>query len=139
VLVLGGGLIGCETALWLAQEGKDVTIVEILENLLSAGIPVQHMNRLMLLDLLRFHGVAMLTGTSLLEMSEDGALLLGGDFQKRNFPADTVVLAVGLKPEQELYLALRGRTPNLFLIGDSRRAQNIMNAVWDAYEVGRMI
>jgi 2-enoate reductase len=44
-----------------------------------------------------------------------------------------------LKPEQELYLALRGRTPNLFLIGDSRRAQNIMNAVWDAYEVGRMI
>jgi len=139
VLVLGGGLIGCETALWLAQQGKKVTIVEILSDLMIGGIPVQHMNRLMLLDLLKFHRVEIFTNTSLLEVTENGVRLLDGGSQKRNFPADTVVLAVGLKPDRELYQTLKGQTPNLYAIGDSRKAQNIMNSIWDAYEVARMI
>jgi len=139
ILVLGGGLIGCETALWLAQQGKKATVVEILPALLSGGIPVQHMNRLMLLDLLRFHRVEVLTGASLLQISPEGAILQEGDSSKREVDADMIVLAVGLAPEQDLYRSLRGRIPNLFLIGDSRNAQNIMNAVWDAYEVARMV
>jgi 2-enoate reductase len=139
VLVLGGGLIGCETALWLARQGKKVTIVELLHDLLIAGIPVQHMNRLMLLDMLKFYKVNVFTNTSLSEVTEEGAIVMDRDFGKRNLPADTVVIAAGLKPEQELYRALQGQTPNLFLIGDSRKAQNIMNSVWDAYEVARMI
>ena len=139
VLVLGGGLIGCEIALWLAQQGKKVTIVEILNDLMIAGIQVQHMNRLMLIDLLKFHQVEVFTNTSLLEVTENGAFLLVGDSRKRNFPADTVVLAVGLKPDRELYQTLKGQTQNLYTIGDSRKAQNIMNSIWDAYEVARMI
>ncbi len=139
IVVLGGGLIGCETALWLAQQGRKVTVVEILNEPLSAGIPVQHMNRLMLLDLLKFHRVEVLTRTSLLAISPEEVLLLNRDSERRNFRADTVVLAVGLKPQQGLYQTLRGQISNLYLVGDSRQAQNIMNAVWDAYEVGRMI
>jgi 2-enoate reductase len=139
VLVVGGGLIGCETALWLAQQGKKVTIVEILNDLMIADIPVQHMNRLMLLDLLKFHRVEVFTNTSLLEVTENGVLLLGEDSQKKNFPADTIVLAIGLKPDRELYQTLKGQTPNLYTIGDSRKTQNILNSIWDAYEVARMI
>jgi 2-enoate reductase len=139
VLVLGGGLIGCETALWLARQGKKVTIVELLHDLLTAGIPVQHMNRLMLLDMLKFCKVNVFTNTSLSEVTQEGAIVMDRDFGRRNLPADTIVIAAGLKPEQELYRALQGQTPNLFLIGDSRKAQNIMNSVWDAYEVARMI
>jgi 2-enoate reductase len=136
ILVLGGGLIGCETALWLAQQGKKVAVVEILNDLLSAGIPVQHMNRLMLLDLLKFHKVEVITNTITMEVLEDG-LLLGS---RRGFPLpDKIVAAVGLKPERELYQSLQGKISNLYLIGDSRNPQNVMTAVWDAYEVGRMI
>lgn len=137
--MLGGGLIGCEIALWLVQQGNKVTIVEILSDLMIAGIKVQHMNRLMLLDLLKFHQVEIFTNTSLLEVTENGALLLDGDSRKRNFPADTIVLAVGLKPDRELYQTLKGQTQNLYTIGDSRKAQNILNSIWDAYEVARMI
>ncbi|MGA2959754.1 MAG: FAD-dependent oxidoreductase [Thermodesulfobacteriota bacterium] len=137
--MLGGGLIGCETALWLARQGKKVTIVELLHDLLTAGIPVQHMNRLMLLDMLKFCKVNVFTNTSLSEVTQEGAIVMDRDFGRRNLPADTIVIAAGLKPEQELYRALQGQTPNLFLIGDSRKAQNIMNSVWDAYEVARMI
>ncbi|MBP1696663.1 MAG: NADH:flavin oxidoreductase, partial [Deltaproteobacteria bacterium] len=139
VLVVGGGLIGCETALWLAQQGKKVTIVEILNDLMIAGIPVQHMNRLMLLDLLKFHRVEVFTNTSLLEVTKNGVLLLDEDSQKKNFPADTIVLAIGLEPDRGLYQTLKGQTPNLYAIGDSRKTQNILNSIWDAYEVARMI
>lgn len=139
VLVLGGGLIGCETALWLAQQEKKVTLVEVLNDLLIAGIPVQHMNRLMLIDLLKYYQVEVLTNTSVVEVMEDGVLLQDRDSRKKEFPADTLVLAVGLKPNRELYQTLRGQTANLFSIGDSRKTQNIMGAIWDAYEVARMI
>jgi 2-enoate reductase len=54
-------------------------------------------------------------------------------------PADGIVLAVGLEPEKGLYETLRGQIPNLYLIGDARNPQNVLNAVWDAYEIGRMI
>jgi 2-enoate reductase len=139
VLVLGGGLIGCETALWLAQQGKKVVISEILKDVLSSGIPVQHMNRLMLLDLLRFHGVEINTSISSWELADGGLLLLNGNSQKKFVKADTIVVSVGMKSQQDLYSALRAELPNLFLIGDSRKPQNVMNAVWDAYEVSRMI
>jgi 2-enoate reductase len=139
VLVVGGGLIGCETALWLAQQGKKVTVVEILNDLMIADIPVQHMNRLMLLDLLKFHRVEVFTNTSLLEVTENGVLALSENSQKKNFPADTIVLAIGLKSDRELYQTLKGQTPNLYTIGDSRKTQNILNSIWDAYEVARMI
>lgn len=139
VLVLGGGLIGCETALWLARQGRKVTIVEVLKDLLSAGIPVQPMNRMMLLDLLRYHRVEIICNSSLLEVLEEGVVLIDKNFQRQKVPADTVVLAAGLRPDQELYHKLRGQIPNLYSIGDGRRPQNIMGAVWDAYEVARMI
>lgn len=139
VLILGGGLIGCEAAIWLAQQGKEVTIVEILGDLMVAGIPVQHMSRLMLLDLLKFHRVNVILNTSLLEVTREGALLIDQAFGKKSFSADTIVLALGLGPDQQLYRALLGKTRGLFLIGDSRNPQNIMNAIWDAYEVARMI
>ena len=139
VLVLGGGLIGCETALWLARQGRKVTIVEVLKDLLSAGIPVQPMNKMMLLDLLRYHRVEVICDTSLLEVLEEGVVLIDKNFRRQKYPADTVVLAAGLKPDQELYNNLRGQIPNLYSIGDGRTPQNIMGAVWEAYEVARMI
>ena len=139
VLVVGGGLIGCETALWLAQQGRKVTVVEILQDILMAGIPVQPMNRLMLVDLLRYHRVDIIRNTSLLEILEDEVLLIDKGFERKRVPAETVVLAVGMRPDPELYDTLRREIPNLYLIGDGRQAQNIMNSVWDAYEVARMI
>jgi len=139
VVVLGGGLIGCETALWLAQQGKKVTIVEMLGDLMIAGIPVQHMNRLMMLNLLKFHGVEVILKSSLGEVTEEGGVLIDQNFQRRNFVADTIVLAVGLCPDQQLYKALLAQRSEVFLIGDAREAQNIMNSIWDAYEVARSI
>lgn len=48
VLTVGGGLVGCETALWLAQHGKDVTIVEALDKVMAVNGPLCHANKDML-------------------------------------------------------------------------------------------
>lgn len=139
VIVVGGGLIGCETALWLAQQGKKVTIVEALDRLMQASIPVPRPNMVMLRDLLKFHQVNVLTNTSLSEVTDEGVVVVEKGSHKTTLPADTVVIAVGLKPDQELYSALKDSVPDIHIVGDAAEARNIMHAVWDAYEATRNI
>jgi 2-enoate reductase len=139
VVVVGGGQVGCETALWLAQQGKKVTVIERLNDVLVGGHPIPHMNRVMLLDLMKYHKVELITGSALLEATEHEAVIVRNGLRRDALPADTVVLAAGLSPVQDIYRALQGRHPALYLIGDAREARNILNAVWDAYEVARAI
>ncbi len=139
VVVVGGGLVGCETALWLAQQGKKVTIVEMLNDLMIAGLPVPHANRIMLIDLLKFNKVEVITNHSLMEVTDEGVSLIDKNFKKMSVPADNVVLAIGLKPNKELYDNLVGKVPNLYLIGDARDVRNVMYSIWDAYELARVI
>lgn len=138
-IVIGGGLVGCETAIWLAQQGKKVTVVEILSDLMSGGLPVPHMTKQMVLDMLHFNKVEVLTQTRLLRINDDDVQLITGSGEQESLKADTVVISIGLKPDRELYNALVGTTKNLYVIGDAREARNIMGAVWDAYEVIRAI
>jgi len=139
VVIVGGGLIGCETALWLAQQGRQVTIVEALDRLMQAGIPVPRPNMMMLRDLLRFHQVKVLTNTALSEVTDDGVVVVEKSSKKATLPSDTVVIAVGLCPDKELYSSLKDSAPNVHIVGDAVEAQNIMHAVWDAYELARNI
>jgi len=139
VVVVGGGLIGCETAIWLAQQKRAVTIVEMLDDLMIGSLPIPHANRQMILDMLKLNHVTILTGTSLVEITDEGAHLMGRDLKKTILPVDTLLLSVGLTPDRQLYETLVGRMPNLYLIGDARETRNIMGAVWDAYEVARVL
>jgi 2-enoate reductase len=138
VLIVGGGLVGCETALYLAQKGKKVTIVEAQDKILSngGGKPIPHMNKIMLIDLLNKFDVAAITNSSLTEVTDEGAVLTNTHFSRQAVTADTVVISVGFKPDQKLYHELNGKVPDLYLIGDAYQAANIMNAVWSGNEIG---
>lgn len=135
VVMVGGGLVGCETALWLAQKGKDVTVVEMLDTILSSGKPVPHMNKDMLLNLMKQANVKVITSSSLLEVTDEAAVIIGKDFRKRELPADTVVEAVGFTANNQLFKELYGEVPNLYNVGDSEVASTIMDAIWTANEV----
>ena len=60
-VVIGGGLVGCETALWLAEQGMNVTLVEALDRLMAVNGPLCHANKDMLERLLPYHGVKAIT------------------------------------------------------------------------------
>ena len=68
--------------------------MEMLDELMSAGIPVHHANRMMLLDLLKFHKVSVLKNTSLFEVTDDGVGLVDRFFRKSALHAGTVIIAI---------------------------------------------
>lgn len=139
IAVIGGGLVGCETALWLAKQGKKVTIIEMANDIMIMGKPVPHMNRMMLIDLLKFNKVNILTNTSLLKIEEDKVILINKFFIKISLLIDTVILAVGFSPNQELYQVLSDKFPEIYQIGDANKPRNIMSAIWEGNEVARNI
>ena len=138
VVIVGGGMIGCETALWLAQQGRQVTLVEELPALMMSGRdPVPHPNRMMLIDLLNQQKVKVITDFYIAEVTGDGVELVSHNFERQHVPADTVGISVGLHSERKLYNEVVGKMPDLYLIGDAREPRNVMGAIWDAYEVAR--
>ncbi|WP_446899076.1 FAD-dependent oxidoreductase [Clostridium sp. LBM24168] len=136
ILMIGGGLVGCETSLYLANKGKEVTIIEQKDSILSSGKPIPHMNKIMLVDLLKMQNVKIITNTSLLEVTDNGAIIIDNKFNKQDICADTVIIAAGFKPENDLYNKLRKKIVELYLIGDASKTANIMDAIWSGNEIG---
>jgi len=136
VVVVGGGLVGCETALYLAQSGKQVIIVEILEKVLR---DVNHGNRDHLLQLLADAGVHIFTGRKLLEITETGINMADDSGLKTSIRAETVVLAAGLEPRKSPFDSLRGKIPEVQTIGDALEARKVKQAIWEGYRTARII
>jgi 2-enoate reductase len=134
--IVGGGVVGCETGLHLAQHGREVTILEELDDILSQGIPLPPMNQWMLRDLLAFNHVRAITGARFTRISDEGAVVrVAGD--EHVIPTDTVIVAIGYKANNSLFEELKKEAAEVFNLGDSRRVRNIRGAIWDAYEVAR--
>ena len=138
VMVIGGGLVGCEMALEYAQDGKEVTVVEALPKILSAGIPSPIPNGQMIPDLFEHHHVAVLENHRLSAV-EHGRVILESDGQKKAFDADSVVIAVGFRPVPSMAQELQGCGAAVYEIGDGQKVSTILHAVWDGYEVGNNI
>jgi len=136
VVVAGGGLVGCEVALWLAQQGKKVIIVEILPEIF---LDILFANKLMLMQLLDLNKVEIMTGTCFNEIGDREVTVMSEGFGERKIACDTVVLAVGLKSERDLYNSLRQEIPEIYMIGDCKEPRKVMDAIWDAFNVGRTI
>ena len=134
VTVVGGGLVGCETALWLAQEGKHVTIVEALDRLMAVNKPLCHANSEMLERLLPFHGVETLVSSSV-QKYENGKLLVKTPQGEQQLDCDTVILSVGFREDRGVFDAWENSAKEIYLLGDAKKVANIMYAVWDAFEV----
>jgi 2-enoate reductase len=139
VVVVGGGLVGCETALWLAQQGKDVTVVDMLGELMSGRVRVPKVTKEMLLDMLKFNRVKIMTGMKFSGFTNAAVRLTTLSGGEETMEYNTMVFSLGFRPDRRLYESLLGKVPELYLIGDAREARNIMGAVWDAYEVARGI
>lgn len=138
VMVVGGGLVGCETALWLAQEGKHVTIVEALDRLMAVNKPLCHANSEMLERLLPFHGVETLVSSSV-QKYENGKLLVKTPQGEQQLDCDTVILSVGFREDRGVFDAWENSAKEIYLLGDAKKVANIMYAVWDAFEVANHI
>ena len=152
VAVIGGGLTGCEIAYELAEEGHEVTVVEMQKEILQ--VPgLCSANSDMLRELLIYHDAKVIVNAKLQAITESGISIEQGEYvettpklklYRANFKelpvgehqleCDSVVLAVGYTPNKSETEDYSEIAPSHF-IGDCEKVTNLMGAVWDGYEV----
>jgi 2-enoate reductase len=92
----------------------------------------------MLKGLLALNGVVVLTESRLTGAAGDNYIIQTPDGEKA-VSADSVICAIGYDPDNALYDSVKGQVPYARLLGDARSVNNIMYAIWDAYELARGI
>lgn len=134
VVIVGGGLVGCEIAYGYAKEGKQVTIVEALDDILMVN-DVPAMNKMMLVDAFAFYKTRVLTGTRLKEVNDCGAVVEKKDGTPETIEADTVIMSIGYRSVPSMEEELSGCGAEIYKIGDGNRVGNVLTCIQDAYEV----
>jgi pyruvate/2-oxoglutarate dehydrogenase complex dihydrolipoamide dehydrogenase (E3) component len=132
-VIIGGGLVGCETAEYLLSSGKTVTIVEMLEEM-AAG--VNESLKVGLLHRLKINGVTMLTGVKCQRIEGKRVFITNKEGLEQNIEANTVVIAVGAKSNNELYKYLKDVVPEIYLVGDCVEPRRILDAISDGHRIG---
>jgi 2,4-dienoyl-CoA reductase-like NADH-dependent reductase (Old Yellow Enzyme family)/thioredoxin reductase len=136
VAVIGGELVGCETALLLIDKGKKVTIMRRGPKLATK---IHRFIREPMLDRLRYKGANILTGVEYQEITDAGVVIKTATGEKKVIEADTVVLAAGSTPNNDLVEALRGKVDRLIPVGDCVEPRSIMEAVEEGFKAGLAI
>ncbi|MBI2858306.1 MAG: FAD-dependent oxidoreductase [Chloroflexi bacterium] len=133
VVVVGGRLVGMEMAVMLAERGKKVSLVT-MRGLGEDGTPPERNLFVVLRESLREKGVAIYTHSPVTEITERGVYFVW-DKEMQFIKADTVVLAVGMKPDNRLFEELKGLVPELYAVGDCLEPRNALEAINEGAEV----
>jgi 2,4-dienoyl-CoA reductase-like NADH-dependent reductase (Old Yellow Enzyme family)/thioredoxin reductase len=131
-VVIGGGLVGLEVADLLASQNKRITVIEMLPDV---GGDMDLLARAMLLGRLQKQNVTIHTSTKVTRLARDTAFARqnNGEIQ---FPIETVILAVGVRPNRELVEALEQSELEMYVIGDAVQPRKALEAIWEGFEVG---
>jgi 2,4-dienoyl-CoA reductase-like NADH-dependent reductase (Old Yellow Enzyme family)/thioredoxin reductase len=137
VVVIGGELSGCETADFLSEHGKKVTVVrrgpEMATGLFDS-------TRQALLNRLEKKGVALMPGIrEYQEITEEGLHILNSKGEPQLLAADSIVLATGVTANDRLARAARNIVSEVYLVGDCAEPGRIVDAIRDGSSAGREI
>jgi 2,4-dienoyl-CoA reductase-like NADH-dependent reductase (Old Yellow Enzyme family)/thioredoxin reductase len=136
VAVIGGGLIGMEVAEYLALRGRAITMIEMLDAVAGGLGPTR---KPFALKFLEESGVRVFVRAKCLEIRPN-SIILEQDGEIREIEAiDTVVIAVGVKPDRAVESLLKEKGYPFHVIGDAREARKALDAIWEGAEVGRTI
>jgi 2,4-dienoyl-CoA reductase-like NADH-dependent reductase (Old Yellow Enzyme family)/thioredoxin reductase len=137
VVVIGGRFIGMEVAIWLAEEEKPVCLVT-RAGLGEDGIRLERRTFRTLAAKLRELRVPLYLYATVLEITDKAVVVaLEGDIF--SLPADTVILAVGMQPENSLAKDLEGAIPEVFTVGDCVRPRDAAEVAYQAAVAASMI
>ncbi len=134
--IVGGGLVGCETAELLAEKGCDVTIVEMLPRI---GWDVGPLMGALLFDRLEKRGVKLVTGAKTTSIGEREVIVEKDGKSQALSGFDTIVIAVGSTPEATLANQLEQSGIDYYVIGDAWRTRRITHAVYEGLRVGHEV
>lgn len=133
VVVAGAGLTGSETALSLAQQGKKVTLIDMLPlEEVDASVPA--INILTLRRMLNELGVVTQAEVKLEAITERGVVVMDKKLKKIELPCDTVVLSLGVEPRTETIKILEHLAPDTYVVGDTNdQRSNLLKAASEGF------
>ena len=137
VLVVGGGMVGCETAAFLGEQEHDVTVIEFRD---TVGADVIHEHRVYLMKDFEDYGIKEITGAKVCKFYEDGVEYETADgvrHESRGY--DSVILSMGFRNYNPLEEKIKDLVPETHVIGDAIRARRALDATKEAYEVASRI
>jgi pyruvate/2-oxoglutarate dehydrogenase complex dihydrolipoamide dehydrogenase (E3) component len=135
VLILGGGMVGIETAEYLYKKGCRVTVVEMLNEL---AIDMEGTTRALALKRLEESTISVLTSTKA-EKVQNGRVLVSKDAEGQWLEAGTIVLALGSRPNQELAKSLEDRVAEIYAVGDCVTPRKAKEAIHEGFEAALRI
>lgn len=150
VIVVGGGMVGCETAIDIAKKGKKVCIVEALPEILSAEF-VPQQPKMMLKDMIAEYGIDLYTNYKLVEIKDDGVVVevarklftLNKDVtvntsmvqgEQMELKADSVVISLGMRSNPNITDELKALGAEVVEVGSARKPGFILTAVQGGFE-----
>ncbi len=137
VVVIGGGIQGCELGEFLTKRGRKVTIVD------KSDTPGEGMVDVILAYLFtwfRKKGVAVLSGVKeYVEITDKGLTIITREGEKQTIEADTIVPALPLLPDTELLKNLEGKVPEVYAVGDCKEPLLIVDAIAAGSRTARAI
>ncbi len=130
VILAGGGLSGCDCALELAMEGKNVTIIEMLDEVATNAMVI---NRIALLKKLADYNVQLMTGCKILKLDKHGVSIECKDGRTLELKADTVIASFGTRSLKDIAGKICEKHPTAKVIGDCVSIGQVGEAVRSAY------
>ena len=129
VVIIGGGLTGCEIAYELYLQGKKPVIVEMQDDLITTkGICLA--NTSFLRDFFKANKVPVYLETALSEVREDGVTVKNKNGDELVIPADSVIMSTGYRPAP-----LTKKSRHVHVIGDADKVGNLRTVIWQAWDV----
>lgn len=135
IVVLGGGLVGCETAIHLGRLGKNVTVIEMRDKL-APDANIFHQAAVE--EEIKKH-VKIATKTIGQEITQDGIICRDENGKEILYKADTIICSAGMRARNELADSLRNLADEFFPIGDCVKPRQVTQAVTEAYNLTRYL
>jgi len=137
VHVVGGGVVGAEVGLFLAEQGKEVTFTTRQDSFMSGVVSTQ---RTAYQERFAGQKVTVLTGKRLESVTDKGSVVVDRDGGKQKIVADTVVLASGFVPQTSMRDQLEAETElDVYAVGDCVKPRMIFDAIHEAYLIARKL
>jgi len=137
IAVVGGGEVGCETALYLSQEGNEVSMIEALDDILTVN-EIKN-NSVVLRELLEKERVRVYARSNVEKITPSAVNIVSRDGHRKELEADIVILAAGLKVDETCTKPLLRSCPDSFAIGDCVNPARILEAVSEGDRTGRVL
>jgi 2,4-dienoyl-CoA reductase (NADPH2) len=134
VVIIGGAIQGAELAEFLVKRGRKLTIIGLETEKGEIGDGLARRKQMKLIEWLGEKGVPMLTKAKINQVTDKGVNITTKEGVTQTIEGDTVVPALPYKPNTALYDSLKGKVPEIQLIGDSKDPRLILDAVYEGWE-----